>query len=124
LLGLFALVALTLAAIGIYGVVFQSVSQRINEIGVRIALGAQKGDLLRMIVGEVLVLVFSGAAIGALAALALNRTLSSVLYSVSATDPLTYAAVFALLASVAAIAGFIPALRATRSDPINALRYE
>jgi ABC-type antimicrobial peptide transport system permease subunit len=77
-----------------------------------------------MIVGEVLVLVFSGAAIGALAALALNRTLSSVLYSVGATDPLTYAAVFALLASVAAIAGLIPALRATRIDPINALRYE
>jgi predicted permease len=124
LLGLFALVALTLAAIGIYGVVFQSVSQRINEIGVRIALGAQKGDLMRMIVGEVLVLVIAGAAIGALAALALNRTLSSVLYSIGTADPLTYAAVFALLASVAAIAGFIPALRATRIDPIKALRYE
>ena len=124
LLGLFALLALVLAAIGIYGVVFQSVSQRLNEIGIRIALGAQKFDLLRMIIGEVITLVLAGGVIGAFAALAFTRSLSAVLYSVTATDPFTYAAVFLLLASVAALACFIPARRAARIDPIHALRYE
>ena len=124
LLGLFAFIALTLAAIGIYGVVFQSVSQRISEIGIRVALGAQKYDLLRMILGEVVALVFGGAAIGELAALALTRSLSAVLYAVTATDPFTYVAVFVLLAFVAVLAAFIPAGRATRVDPVHALRYE
>jgi putative ABC transport system permease protein len=124
LLGLFALVALALAAIGIYGVVFQSVSQRINEIGIRIALGAQKSDLLRMVIGEVFTLVLTGALLGVGAALALTRALSTVLYSVTATDPLTYIVMFLLLASVAALAGLIPARRAATVDPIHALRYE
>ncbi|MGI8743134.1 MAG: ABC transporter permease [Bryobacteraceae bacterium] len=124
LLGLFSLIALTLAALGIYGVVYQSVSQRTNEIGIRIALGAQKRDLLRMVMGEGLVLVCAGAFIGMLVALALTRTLTSLLYSVKPTDPITYAAVFLLLAGAAMLASVIPARRATEIDPMAALRHE
>jgi len=124
LLGLFALLALVLAAAGIYGVVYQSVSQRTSELGIRVALGAQKANLLRMIVGEALGLVFLGAITGGLAAFAISRTLSSFLYSVTAADPLTYAAVLSLLAVAAILASVVPARRATVVDPIEALRYE
>ena len=124
LLGLFSLLALILATVGIYGVVFQSVSQRINEIGIRVALGAGKSSLLRMIVGESLNLVGMGAIIGGLAAFAISRALSSFLYSVTAADPITYLAVVLLLAVAAVLASVIPAQRATSVDPIHALRYE
>jgi len=124
LLGLFSLLALILATVGIYGVVFQSVSQRINEIGIRAALRASKSSLLRMIVGEALLLVSMGAIAGGFAAFALSRTLSSFLYSVTAADPLTYLSVAILLALAASLASVIPARRATSIDPLNALRYE
>jgi putative ABC transport system permease protein len=124
LLGLFSLLALILATVGIYGVVFQSVSQRINEIGIRVALGASESSLLRMIVGEALLLVSMGAIAGGFAAFALSRTLSSFLYSVTAADPLTYLSVAILLALAASLASVIPARRATSIDPLNALRYE
>ena len=124
LLGLFSLLALILAAVGIYGVIFQSVSQRTNEIGIRVALGARRGNLLWMIMGESLGLVLFGAIIGAFAAFAVTRALSSFLYSVTAADPLTYLAVFLLLAFAAILASVAPALRATSVDPLDALRYE
>jgi putative ABC transport system permease protein len=124
LLSLFSVLALILATVGIYGVVFQSVSQRINEIGIRVALGASKGSLLRMIVGETLLLVSLGAIVGGFAAFSLSRALSSFLYSITAADPLPYLAVAVLLALAAGLASVIPALRATSIDPLNALRYE
>ena len=124
LLGLFSLLALVLATVGIYGVVYQSVSQRTNELGIRVALGAQKSSLLRMILGEALGMVLLGALTGGIAAFAVSRALSSFLYSVTAADPLTYLAVALLLAVAAVLASLIPARRATSVDPINALRYE
>lgn len=124
LLGLFSLLALVLATVGIYGVVYQSVSQRTNELGIRVALGAQKSSLLRMILGEALGMVSLGAIAGGIAAFAISRALSSFLYSVTAADPLTYLAVVLLLAIAAILASVIPARRATGIDPINALRYE
>jgi predicted permease len=124
LLSLFSLLALVLAAVGIYGVVYQSVSQRTNEIGIRVALGAQKSSLLGMIVGEALRMVLVGALAGGIAAFAISRALSSFLYSVTAADPVTYVAVALLLALAAVLASVIPARRAAGVDPINALRYE
>jgi putative ABC transport system permease protein len=124
LLGLFSVLALVLATVGIYGVVYQSVSQRTNEIGIRVALGAQKSSLLSMIVGEALRMVSLGALAGGIAAFAISRALSSFLYSISAADPVTYLAVALLLALAAVSASVIPARRATGVDPINALRYE
>ncbi len=124
LLGLFSLLALVLATVGIYGVVYQSVSQRTNELGIRVALGAQKSSLLRMIMGEALGMVSLGALAGGVAAFAISRALSSFLYSVTAADPLTYFAVVLLLVLAAVLASVIPARRATGVYPINALRYE
>ena len=124
LLGLFSLLALVLAAVGIYGVVYQSVSQRTNEMGIRVALGARRSGLLGMVLGETLGLVGLGALLGGAAALALSRTLSSFLYAVTAADPLTYAAVMLLLLMAGVFAGLIPARRATAVDPMQALRYE
>src|SRR5437879_10981732 len=98
-----------LATVGIYGVVFQSVSQRINELGIRMALGAQKSNLLRMIVGESLSLVGMGAIMGGFAAFAISCALSSFLYSVTAADPITYFIVVLLLGSAATLASVIPA---------------
>ena len=124
LLGIFSSLALILAAIGIYGVMAYTVALRTQEIGIRIALGAQRQDVLRLILGQGARIAFLGVAIGLAAAAALARLLSSLLFSVSATDPLTFAAVAVLLVAVALLACYIPARRALRVDPIIALRYE
>jgi putative ABC transport system permease protein len=124
LLAIFATVALILAAIGIYGVMSYSVSQRMNEIGIRIALGAQNSDILKLIVGHGMLHAAAGIAIGLMAAFALTRLMSSLLYGVSATDPIIYLLISLLLATVAFLASFIPARRAIKADPVVTLRYQ
>jgi putative ABC transport system permease protein len=124
LLALFAGTALVLTAIGIFGVVSYGVQQRVREIGVRVALGATSGEVLRLIVGRSLKFVVGGAVIGVAGALALTRFMSSFLYEVTATDPLTFALAVATLLGVAFVASYVPARRATRIDPVRALRLE
>jgi putative ABC transport system permease protein len=122
LLGLFAGLALLLTAIGLYGVMAYAVVQRVREIGVRIALGAQTGDVLKMVLRHGLKLTALGMAIGLAAAYALTRYMRSLLFGVKAADPLTFAAIALLLIVVALLACWIPARRATKVDPIVALR--
>ena len=124
LLGAFACVALLLATLGTYGVVAHSVARRTQEIGIRMALGARPVDVLRMVLGQGARLALLGAALGVVCALALTRLMGSLLFDVSPTDPLTFLVTALALPAVAVFATFIPARRATRVDPMIALRCE
>jgi putative ABC transport system permease protein len=124
LLAGFAIIALTLASLGIYGVISYAVAQRTNEIGIRIALGAASRDVLRMVVGQGAMLAFIGVAVGLAAALAVTRVLSSLLFGVSAADPYLFGGTAVTLAAVAVVASYLPARRAARIDPAISLRYE
>lgn len=120
----FGILALLLAAVGIYGVISYSVAQRTHEIGIRIALGAARADVLRLMLRRGMVLALGGVAAGLAGALALTRFLESLLFHVKTTDPGTFAAVPLILAAVALLATYIPARRAAKIDPMTALRWD
>jgi putative ABC transport system permease protein len=124
LLGVFAALALLLSAVGTYGVIAYSVAQRTRELGIRMALGAERADLLRMVALDGLTLACAGVILGVAAALGLTQFLASMLFSVRPADPLTFASVSVLLVAVALVSSYIPARRATKVDPLVALRYE
>ena len=121
---LFGLLALALACVGLYGIMAYSVARRTNEIGIRMALGAQQADVLWMVLKDALVMVGIGLAIGIPTALASSRVISSLLFGLSAHDPWTIAAASVVLLGVALFAGYLPARRATKVDPMVALHYE
>jgi putative ABC transport system permease protein len=124
LLAIFAGVALVLASVGLYGVMNYSATQRTHEIGIRMALGATRQDVMRLVVGKGMLLTAIGIGIGVAASIGLTRVMQSFLFGVHATDALTFTAVSALLIGVALIANYIPARKATRVNPVIALRYE
>jgi putative ABC transport system permease protein len=124
LLGFFGGLALLLAAVGIYGVVSYRVGQRTRELGIRVALGAQRSDLLRLVLGKGGLMIFVGAVLGLAGALFLTRLMASLLYGISPRDPLTFSAVTLLLTGVGFLASYIPARRASKVDPTIALRCE
>jgi putative ABC transport system permease protein len=124
LVGSFGALALVLAAIGIYAVLAYSVARRTHEIGVRLALGARSADVVRLVLAQGLRVTGVGVLVGNMGSLLLTRFIRSLLYGVTPTDPATFAGVLLLLAGVALVASFLPARRATRVDPIVALRYE
>jgi putative ABC transport system permease protein len=124
LLGVFALLALTLGAVGIYGVMSYTVAQRTQEIGIRLALGATVRDVLRLIVGQGMKLTLLGVGLGLASAVLLSRWLEALLFGVSALDPLTFVVIAAVLLLIALLACYLPARRATKVDPLIALRAE
>jgi putative ABC transport system permease protein len=124
LLAIFAGVALVLASVGIYGVMNYSATQRTHEVGIRMALGATRADIMRLVVGNGMMLTLTGIVVGLLASWALTRVMATLLFGVTATDLPTFIGVSAVLAAVAFIANYIPARKATRVNPLIALRYE
>jgi putative ABC transport system permease protein len=124
LLGIFAIVALALSTIGIYGVMAYLVNQGTRELGIRIALGASPGKILNLVVGQGMVLAFAGVTIGLAAAFPLTRLIRSLLFGVEAFDPMTFAAISLLLVMISLLASYFPARRAARTDPLISLRCE
>lgn len=124
LLAIFAGLALILASVGIYGVMSYSVMQRTQELGVRMALGAQRRDIFSLVLKQGIILALIGVGIGLVGAIGLSKALSSVLYGISATDPVTFISVAVIMVAVALMACFFPARKATKVDPLTAMRYE
>jgi len=124
LVAMFAVVGLLLAAIGLYGVISYAVTERTHELGVRIALGADRADVVRLVLGEALMMAGAGIALGLAGAWATTRLMQGLLFGVSSTDAVTYAGISALLLVTALVASYLPVRRATRVDPMVALRYE